>query len=174
VTLGTQKLAGAIMFVLASAALYLRPVQAGRHVTQSATVQDSELPDGPGKSDLLTGCTACHTTERIVALRGRFTKKQWTLTVDQMVQRGVDTTSVDVDLILEYLIRNFAKNEKVNVNRADRGELISALSLSEKEADTFLDYRKQHGDFKTFDELLAIDGVDRKKLEAAKDLVDFN
>ena len=164
------KLTSAIALVGLVCCVCWQPVKAGR----PESVQEVELPEGAGKTELLSGCTTCHTTERIVALRGRLTEKQWSSTIAQMVQNGLDATSVDVDVILDYLVRNFAKIDKVNVNRANRAELITAFSLSEKEADAFLDYRGKHGDFKTFADLLVIDGVDVRKIEAAKDRVEFN
>jgi len=59
------------------------------------------------------------------------------------------------------------------VNKAKAAELQSQFSLTPEEADAVVKYRERHGDFREWGELLAIDGVDGRKIEAAKDRMSF-
>lgn len=47
----------------------------------------------------------------------------------------------------------------VNVNKASVDELESALGLSRKEAEAIVQYREQHGDFKSWQQVSSIPGV---------------
>ena len=52
----------------------------------------------------------------------------------------------------------------VNVNKADAQELESSLGLSAGEANAILQYRQQHGDFKTWQEVSSVPGVTADKI----------
>jgi competence protein ComEA len=132
---------------------------------------DKDLPDGEGKAELLRVCTVCHGTDRI--LSSRYTQAQWSESVARMVSRGAEATPDEVDLILAYLVRNYAKSDKVNVNKAEPIELINGLSLSMREAQAIVDYRKEHGAFKTVEEIQKVDGVDAKKIESGREKIEL-
>ncbi len=53
----------------------------------------------------------------------------------------------------------------VNVNKADAQELESSLGLSAAEANAIIQYRQQHGDFKTWQEVSSVPGVAADKIK---------
>jgi competence protein ComEA len=77
---------------------------------------------------------------------------------------------------VDYLAKNFGKGgggEKVNVNKAAAKDIETGLALTTKEAEAIVAYRQKNGDFKTLQDLLKVTGVDAKRIEAAKDKIDF-
>jgi competence protein ComEA len=140
-------------------------------VPRQMPAADKDLPEGAGKAELLRACTTCHEAERIY--KTRYTRQQWTESVARMTRRGVEAGDDEVELILEYLVQNFAKSDKVNINKADAGDLIRGLAFTAKDAQAILDYRQQHGDFKTMQDLERVDGLDAKTLAAARDKIEF-
>lgn len=57
---------------------------------------------------------------------------------------------------------------KVDINRADRSQLVDLPGIGEKTAQTIIAYRQAHGPFKNLDDLKAIKGIGEKKLERLK------
>jgi hypothetical protein len=66
------------------------------------------LPDGPGKSDLQQVCTACHSTDQIIA-KGRRTPAQWQVVVTQMTNFGATGSSAQMAAILKYLTSIYSR-----------------------------------------------------------------
>jgi len=132
-------------------------------------VKAQELPDGPGKRLVEEICTGCHGLESVTSQRA--TRQGWESTVDYMIQRGASMKEEDARVIVDYLAKNFAA--KVNVNKASAKDIASGLDLTAQEADAIVNYRKANGDFKDWDSLTKVAGVDAKKLAAKKDLVIF-
>jgi len=132
-------------------------------------VKAQELPDGPGKRLVEEICTGCHGLESVTSQRA--TRQGWESTVDYMIQRGASMKEEDARVIVDYLAKNFAA--KVNVNKASAKDIASGLDLTAQEADAIVNYRKANGDFKDWDSLTKVTGVDAKKLAAKKDLVTF-
>lgn len=64
-----------------------------------------KLPDGKGKAELISGCTACHGTAMIV--QKRRTPQDWKKVVNDMAARGSDSTPQDINNIIRYLSTNF-------------------------------------------------------------------
>jgi competence ComEA-like helix-hairpin-helix protein len=113
-------------------------------------------------------CGRCHTPDRITG-----TKKsalEWQETIDKMILKGAQVGDADYDVILGFLVRNF---DRVDINWAEPGELVLALGLTKDEAERIAAYRKEHGDFKDFESLVKVPGVDVKKLEAKKSSIVF-
>jgi len=52
-------------------------------------------------------------------------------------------------------------------------DLQTQLELTAKDADAIVKYRTDHGDFKDFDSLTKVPGVDAAKLTAKKDSIAF-
>ena len=138
---------------------------------QIGSSAEKDFPEGSGKAELLRVCTTCHDSQRI--LTTRYTRAQWTENVARMANRGLLASDDELELILEYLVQNFAKNDRVNVNKAEALDLITGLSLTSKEAQAILDYRKQHGELKTLQDLGRVECIDAKKIEVAREKIEF-
>ena len=134
----------------------------------------ADLPEGAGKDILLRACTGCHKAEEFLSYR--HTKEDYQAIVQRMGQRGARASSEELDIIADYLAKNFLKVEdpnKINVNKATAKEIETRLNLTAKEAEAIVGYRERHGDFHAWGDLLVIYGVDGKKIEAAKEKMSF-
>lgn len=129
------------------------------------------LPDGPGKEVTGKVCTECHDTANIRKLR--LTRDQWSGKIDDMVDRGAQGTDEELGAVLDYLTRNFGPDSKLLVNSAPFAELKAILKLTNDETQAVLDYRKAHGDFHDWTDMLKVPGLDGKKIEAQKDILTF-
>ena len=133
------------------------------------------LPDGPGKAELEKVCSACHGAEMVIGVKQD--KAGWESTVDDMVSRGATGTDQELDAIVNYLATNMGKGEKkaeadkINVNKASAQEIQTGLQLTSEEAEAIVQYRTKNGDYKDWRDLEKVDGVDAKKIEAAKDRI---
>ena len=130
---------------------------------------NSSLPEGPGKELVLKVCASCHGLQ--VATNAAMDKNGWLGVVNQMVAGGAKVKKEDIATIVDYLAKNFGFPGAVNANKATAEEIESGLHLTAKEAEAIVQYRKQHGDFKDWHDLLKVDGVDNKKIIEAKDRI---
>lgn len=133
-----------------------------------------EMPEGAGKQIILRECTACHLPEQFT--KYRHTPEEWQAIVTRMGARMQSTAKDELDTVTKYLATNYPKVEvagKVNVNTAKAADLAAQLSLTPDEAEAVVKYRERHGDFREWGDLLAIYGVDGRKIEAAKDKMSF-
>jgi competence protein ComEA len=136
--------------------------------------QKTQLPDGAGKDVVQRVCGACHAPELVIGKTN--TRDGWTQVVSEMISRGAQGSEEDFGTVVDYLTTNFppqADVKKVNVNKADAAELQNALLLAQKDSIAIVDYRKQNGDFKTFDDLKKVPGVDTAKLDSVKAKIGF-
>lgn len=139
-----------------------------------AVAAEKLMPDGPGKQIILRECTACHLPDHFT--KYRHTPEEWQAIVIRMGQRVRSATKEELDTVQKYLTTNFPKVDdatKLNVNKATPDEIASRLGLTLDEAKAVVDYRQRHGTFREWGELLAIYGVDGRKIEAAKDRMSF-
>lgn len=135
---------------------------------------DSEvdrLPPGPGKAVVGTVCSECHSLNNI--RRQRLSRDEWSSEVSDMLDRGAKADDDQVGTILDYLTQNFGVNSKIYVNTAPMIEFKEVLSLTAHEADAVVAYRTANGPFHELSDMLKIPGVDGKKIEAKKDLLQF-
>jgi competence protein ComEA len=154
----------------------------------SSSAQESggkrkELPEGKGKNMVAAVCSSCHGLSVITDSKRNL--QDWKDIVDQMVAHGAPLQDDEVDIVTQYLAKNFALEDsppdskaepvktKINMNKSSAKELESGLELTEKEASAIVSYREKHGDFKNEDDLKKVDGIDVKKIEAAKDRLTF-
>jgi competence protein ComEA len=126
--------------------------------------KDTGFPDGPGKDTLLKTCSKCHSPNLVMA-NGQ-DRDGWENTITKMVSLGAVGTDEDFTAILDYLVKNFPQQSKINVNKATAAELEAGLSLSTKEAEAVVTYRDKNGDFKSVGELKKVPQVDAKKIDA--------
>ena len=126
------------------------------------------LPDAPGKDVFMRVCGQCHAPE-IVVVYDR-SEASWDYTVHQMADNGADATDAEFEQIIDYLARSVAI---VEVNRADALTLEHSLGFSSADAEAIVAYRREHGDFKSADDLVKIPKIDLKKIESQQDRLRF-
>src|SRR5581483_11268511 len=120
-----------------------------------------DLPEGKGKDITERSCGACH--EAGVVSKYRNSKDDWLSVVEDMKGRGADGSDDDFRVIVDYLAHFFGPN--VNVNQAASKELETQLELTPAESEAIVQYRRDHGNYKSFDDLKKVPGIDVKKLE---------
>ena len=127
----------------------------------------------PGKAEAARICIQCHEYERSIAPRQN--RAGWQDTMDKMVALGAIGTQKEFDAIVDYLAKTYPGEEvpKIKVNEARAIELESGLSLPRSQAAAIVQYRTQHGDFKSIEDLKKVPGIDVAKIEAKKDRLLF-
>jgi competence protein ComEA len=142
---------------------------AGLLTVASASAQ--QLPDGPGKAELLKVCGACHQPERSASVR--LTREGWEGVIGDMILRGAKGTDEDFAAVLDYLSKHFLGDapRPLNINKANNVELESVAGLTRKEAASVLKWLDEVGVCKSLDELKKVPGLDYKKIEARKDFI---
>jgi competence protein ComEA len=134
-------------------------------VTIGAKAQDQD--DAPAAA-FRRVCSSCHDAERILSTRR--TRTQWEEVIEKMIDRGAEGTSDDFTTAEEYLLR---VSGRVNVNRAETKDMVTVLGVTQKDADAIAEYRKTNGEFKDFDSLAKVPGIDLEKLNKARDAISF-
>jgi len=112
-------------------------------------------------------CGHCHASTLIHEMK---TQGEWSETVDNMVANGAKGTDEELDAVLRYLARNFAK---VNINAAEAEEIAPVLDVSLAVAQGIVEYRMGHGSFAGIDDLKKVPGLDAAKVEARKERIAF-
>jgi len=133
----------------------------------------SQLPEGPGRAETQAICSQCHELARSISLRQD--RGGWQATIDKMVTLGAKGSDRDFQLVLDYLARNYPAEDvpRIKVNEARAIDLESGLSLLRSQARAIIEYRDQHGPFKSIEDLKKVPGVDAAKIEAKKDRLVF-
>ena len=124
--------------------------------------------DDPPAAAFRRVCSNCHDAERILSTRR--TRTQWEEVIEKMIDRGAEGTSDDFTTAEEYLLR---VSGRVNVNRASSKDMVTVLSITQKDADAIAEYRKANGEFKDFDSLAKVPGIDQEKLNKGRDAISF-
>jgi competence ComEA-like helix-hairpin-helix protein len=115
-------------------------------------------------------CTDCHSLERIKAQR--LDEEGWNGIMREMMETGAYINPEDIQVIVQYLTKNFGPDKKLNVNKAGSLEIASVLRLTSSEAEAIVQYRARNGKFKNLSELEKVDGL-AEKIEAKKALIEF-
>ena len=69
-------------------------------------------------------------------------------------------------LSLSLLLSTAAFAEKVNINTASAEQIASAMTgVGESKAQAIVEYREQHGKFKSIQDLEYVDGIGEKTIE---------
>jgi putative heme-binding domain-containing protein len=71
------------------------------------SVHTQTLPEGTGRAAFQRICSVCHSVN--VATSQRMTRAEWSEVVNDMVSRGAQGTSGELDSIVNYLTNNFGK-----------------------------------------------------------------
>ncbi len=133
----------------------------------------AEIPPGPGKDATVKYCSECHSIEQSVSLRQK--PDEWSATLEKMTGMGAKIPQDSVRAIVDYLGKNFGPDApaQILVNKASRVDLESLLLVKRSESLAIVQYRTEHGPFKSLDDLKKVPGLDFKKVEAKKDLIVF-
>jgi competence protein ComEA len=79
------------------------------------------------------------------------------------------SSRTDANYYLSKPSLNTASGNKIRLNSATSAQLQQLSGIGEKKAEAILQYRQQHGKFKTVDELQQIKGIGPKLLQKNKD-----
>ena len=63
------------------------------------------LPAGKGKVIVERTCVSCHAIKVVTTKRA--SKEQWSTIVDQMLSKGADLNDDEVEIVVDYLAKNF-------------------------------------------------------------------
>jgi competence protein ComEA len=129
------------------------------------------LPDGPGKDVVAKACLSCHGAGNF--RKKRLAKDGWSEQVADMIDRGAQATDAQVDAVVQYLTENFGKTSRLYINTAPFEELKAVLGLTVAETQSLIAFRTEHGDFKSWEDVQKVPGVEPKKLEAKKESIAF-
>ena len=133
-----------------------------------AFAQD-QLPDAPGKEQVVKVCAGCHEPQRVAALR--LTRGGWEDVVAKMVALGAKASDDELKVITDYLAEQFKGEaaKPLNLNTANSVELESVAALLRKEAAAWIAHRTKNGPCKSLDDLKKVVGVPFKKIDERRD-----
>jgi putative heme-binding domain-containing protein len=77
-------------------------------LTAVLSANAQSLTAGSGKSDFQRICSGCHSVDR--ATSQRMTRTEWAVVVSEMVARGAQGSSAELDNVVSYLSANFGKS----------------------------------------------------------------
>jgi len=129
------------------------------------------LPEGPGKDTVVKSCLECHGAANF--RKARKEPGEWSDSVDDMIDRGAKVEAARVDVLVAYLVKNFGKGAKVQMNSAPLEEIKLVLGFTVPEAQAVVDFRESNGPFKEWRDVAKVAGVDIAKIEAKKDAMAF-
>jgi len=136
-------------------------------LTIVASTQD-RFPDAPGKAELIKMCSGCHEAETVFAHAQ--TAGEWADTLANMAQLGAEGTQEEWRLIEQYLDAQLAM---IAINKAAADEIRRTVGVSEAVAQAIVTFRREHGNFKSIDDLKNVPGLEAAKVDARKDRLIF-
>ena len=140
-----------------------------RQGTQQTNQKESaKAAEDPDTGLFMRLCNDCHDTNQIVSRRR--TRTEWEDVITKMVEQGLSGSAKDLETVFAYLNRNYGK---VFINRAPADELVAVLTITQKDADALVAYRKTAGSFADFEAIRKVPGIDLKKLEDRKDAIAY-
>ena len=98
----------------------------------SFTANAQSLPAGSGKADLQRICSGCHSVDR--ATSQRMTRAEWASVVADMVGRGAQGSSAELDNVVSYLSANFGKSNASPSSVAPAHPAAAAPPVAPREA----------------------------------------
>ena len=133
----------------------------------------ADLPEGYGKAATIRVCGSCHSPERATTLHQ--SRQGWEDTVTKMAKLGASGTEDDFDAVLSYLSTHYGLEVPgpLNINKATSVDLQTTLLLRRSQANALIQYRSQHGQFQSLDDLRNVPGLDFAKIEAKKSRIVF-
>lgn len=133
----------------------------------------ADLPDGPGKAATIRVCGKCHSPERAASLHQ--SRHAWEDTIVKMMKLGAEGSDEELEAVLGYLSKNFGPEapKPLDVNTARAVDFEAVLLLPRSQAKAVIQYRDEHGDFQSLDDLRKVPGLDFKRVEAKKSRLVF-
>jgi competence protein ComEA len=131
------------------------------------TAQD--LPDAPGRATVEKICAACHDLGPVSSMTGG--PDIWQSVVDDMKVRGADGTAAEFKEIVSYLSKYQGAPVRINTDTA--ANLAANLEINDDEAAAIVKYRADKGNFKTWDDLKKVPGLNMAKLEGLQKRIKF-
>ena len=145
----------------------LLPVFLPLLLVSAASAQD--FPKGPGEADFEKVCGGCHGADVVFTMHN--SEGLWKDIVGDMVTRGADANEETVKTIVGYLAKYFGP--AIEVNKAPATQLATDLGVTSQEADAIVKYRTDKGNFKAWDDLSKVPGLDAKKIEPLKNRLTY-
>lgn len=142
-------------------------------VATAGAADEDLLPDAPGKAETVRLCATCHDLGKAVSIRQD--RNGWGASLLKMVNFGMEATDEELNVMLAYLTEHFPPQQlpPVNINTARAIQLEARLTLKRSEAAAIIQYRKEHGDFESIEDVLKVPGIDAAKITAKKDRIAF-
>ena len=110
----------------------------------------------------------------VVTVVMRFTSNGAVTTISINDVPSAPLSSSDVSTASSSAATGTAKNSSsgfININTATASQLTALNGIGESKAAAIVEYREQHGDFGSVDELLNVRGIGEKILEGLRDQV---
>lgn len=77
-------------------------------------------------------------------------------------------------LLITLFVSGFATASSININTADATAIAESLDgIGLSKASAIVEYRKQHGNYSTMEDLLMVKGIGEKTLEKNQDRISF-
>jgi len=109
---------------------------------------------------------------RIKDLESQITKIQETITNQSSISNVSNPQPVTEQGVAVGANQNTAKQTgKININTANEEQLISLPAIGPVTAKSILDYRAQHGSFKSINELDNVRGIGQKTIDKFRDQI---
>ena len=85
-------------------------------LASAVKAEETPLPDGPGKTQVIEACSSCHALTQVTSQARSIT--QWAEIVEQMIARGAPVSDDDYPVIVKYLGKYFAPASRPVAMRA--------------------------------------------------------
>jgi competence protein ComEA len=128
-----------------------------------------DIPEGAGKATVEKTCTACHDLGPLTQMNG--SADIWQSVVDDMKSRGADASEADFRVIVQYLAKYLGPPVHINTDAAK--DIQTNLGLTDAEAAAIVKYRTDKGNFKTWDDVTKVPGLDMSKLAGLQGRIKF-
>jgi len=113
-------------------------------------------------------CVTCHPVD--VVARARRSATEWQALVERMVSIGAKSTPEELGTIRRYMTRYYGV---LRVNSATAEEFGAVLGYSPRDAAAIVAYRGQRGPFANLEALASVPGLERARLDAQRDALQF-
>src|ERR1700761_6709788 len=100
-------------------------------LTTGLTAHAQSLPAGSGKADFQRICSGCHTLDR--ATSQRMNRTEWAAVVNDMVARGAQGSSAELDNVVSYLSANFGKSNTASPAAPGRAASVPEGTVEEED-----------------------------------------